>query len=53
MEEEDVQLKGFTYIFDCSGVSLSQLSIWSPAGNNVVSVVVVGGGNEVGVVYCC
>jgi len=31
MEEEDVQLKGFTYIFDCSGVSLSQLSIWSPA----------------------
>jgi len=31
LEEEDVQLKGFTYIFDCAGVSLAHLSIWSPS----------------------
>jgi len=31
LEEEEDQLKGFTYIFDCSGLSLSHLSIWSPA----------------------
>jgi len=31
LEEEEDQLRGFTYIFDCSGLSLSHLSIWSPA----------------------
>lgn len=31
LEEEETQLRGFTYIFDCSGITFSHLSIWSPA----------------------
>ncbi|XP_023328349.1 uncharacterized protein LOC111701335 [Eurytemora carolleeae] len=30
LEEEETQLRGFTYIFDCSALSLSYISIWSP-----------------------
>merc|ERR1719430_2355081 len=30
LEEEENQVRGFTYIFDCSGLTLSHLSIWTP-----------------------
>ena len=30
LEEEENQIRGFTYIFDCSGLTLAHLSIWSP-----------------------
>ena len=30
LEEEENQIRGFTYIFDCSGLTLSHLSIWTP-----------------------
>lgn len=30
LEEEESQLRGFTYVFDCSGVSLAHITLWSP-----------------------
>jgi len=30
LEDEENQIRGFTYIFDCSGLTLSHLSIWTP-----------------------
>lgn len=30
LQEEENQIRGFTYIFDCSGLTLSHLSIWTP-----------------------
>jgi len=30
LEDEENQVRGFTYIFDCSGLTLSHLSIWTP-----------------------
>jgi len=30
LEEEENQIRGFTYIFDCSGLTLAHLSIWTP-----------------------
>jgi hypothetical protein len=32
LEEEENQIRGFTYIFDCSGLTLSHLAIWTPSG---------------------
>ena len=31
LADEENQVKGFTYIFDCSNLTLAQLSIWSPS----------------------
>lgn len=30
LQEQENQIRGFTYIFDCSGLTLSHLSIWTP-----------------------
>jgi len=31
LRDEENQIRGFTYIFDCTGLTLSHLSIWTPA----------------------
>lgn len=31
LEDEETQIRGFTYIFDCSGISLGHLGIWTPS----------------------
>ena len=30
LQEEENQVRGFTYVFDCSGLTLAHLSIWTP-----------------------
>lgn len=30
LKDEENQIRGFTYVFDCSGLTLSHLSIWTP-----------------------
>ena len=30
LQDEENQVRGFTYIFDCTGLTLSHLSIWTP-----------------------
>lgn len=31
LEDEESQIRGFTYIFDCAGISLGHLGIWTPS----------------------
>ena len=30
LQDQENQVRGFTYIFDCTGLTLSHLSIWTP-----------------------
>ena len=31
LHDEENQIRGFSYVFDCTGLTLAHLSIWTPA----------------------